>query len=242
MDDLLNNPEELDVAAAPENSQDCTTAEEPQDSQDNTVIDEPEISQDSALIAVDEDSQAVTSITDPEEDELSEESIQKKAKVAKGLGKAAIIITAIKIILCPILSVAAIVFDLVSFFWLMMGGALMLAMAVIAMPVVSLIIIVVGAILVVAAILLELSPIILGIIARVLSSKVQKSVQASEAYSPECQKAASSAKKVSLIGFIISLAAEPIAMIPALLLVSPILFLVLIGVVYLFQMIGLAMA
>ena len=194
------------------------------------------------VTAVPENLRDCISSTDPNEDIRKEKKIKRKARVAKALGITVSAITALRIILCPILCVVVLVFDAIIFFFLMMGGALMLAMATIVLPFLPLIVILLGFVLVVAALLLELTPMILGIVAFILAASAQMNARKHDVNSPECKKATASAKKVSLCGLILSIAAEPVAAIPTLLLSVPFLLVIVIAVVYLLQLLGLAIA
>lgn len=171
-----------------------------------------------------------------------EKKIKARAAAAKVLGITALSITALKVLLCPILAIAVLIFDVAVYFFLMMGGALMLAMTAIVLWFVLPIVILLGLVLIAAIILLELMPVILGIIAALLSSSAKRIARVHEINSPKCKKATSSAKRMSLIGLVVSIVAAPFAAIPTLLLSLPFWFLMIMAVVYLIQLIGLAIA
>ena len=174
----------------------------------------------------------------PDKDIKGEKKIKIKIKVAKVLGIIAAVVTTLKVILCPILSVAILVFDFLAFCYMMLGGALILAMVTIVLPFLPLILIVLGLALAIVALIFELSPIILGIIGSILATDSKKCAQAL----PELQKSASSAKKTSIFGLIFSIVFEPVAVIPALLLSIPFIILLAISALFIAQLFGLAIA
>ena len=178
----------------------------------------------------------------PDPTAKNEKKTKRRAIAATVLGSTAFAITAIKVLLFPILSIAALVFDVAVFLFLMMGGALMLAMITIVMPFLPLIIILLVFVLAIAIVVLELIPITLGIIATVLAASAQKSARKGGVKSPKCKKLTMSAKISSLCGLILSILGEPVALIPIFILCLPFLLLIVIAVVYLFQLLGLAIA
>ena len=174
----------------------------------------------------------------PDKDIKGEKKLKRKIKAAKALGIIATIITTVKVVLCPVLSATILVFDFLAFCYMMLGGALILAMVTIVLPFLPLILIVLGLALAIVALIFELSPIILGIIGAILASSTKKHVQAF----PEYQKSASSAKKTSIFGLIFSIVFEPVAVIPALLLSIPFVILLAISALFIVQLFGLAIA
>ena len=110
----------------------------------------------------------------PDKDIKGEKKIKRKIKAAKALGIIATIITTVKVVLCPVLSATILVFDFLAFCYMMLGGALILAMVTIVLPFLPLILIVLGLALAIVALIFELSPIILGIIGAILASSTKK--------------------------------------------------------------------
>lgn len=224
MNEIINSSEKLEIATEPEAAEEIVPAEETETVQEPAPADE--------LIPAEE----------PDKNTNYEKKIKRRATAAKILGITALSITALKVLLCPILAIATLILDVLVFVFLMMGGALVLAMTALAAPYVLPIAIVVVLLAIALIILIELTPIILGIVSVILASSAKKTLKAHAVDRPECQKATAGAKKLSLIGLIVSIAAEPIAGIPTLLLFLPLLLLMVLAAVWLIQLIGLALA
>ena len=205
MDDLLNNAVEPDVTATPE----TISTEDSEFSQESIPTDEP--------------AQNVE----------CEKKIKRRAKAAKVLGITALSITALKVLLCPILAIAALIFDVLAYFLFMLGGALALAMSIVAYPYVLPIAIIVILIVLAVIILPELIPTVLGIVATILASSAKKIARSHEIDCPKCKRTTTGAKRLSLIGLIVSIAAEPVAAIPAVLISLPFWILLLLPVIWL---------
>lgn len=168
-----------------------------------------------------------------------EKKIKSKAKTAKTLGLIVTIVSAIRAVAGPILAIMLVLFDLLVFAFLMMGGALMLAMSVIVLPFLPLILILLGVVIAVVIVVLEFLPIILGVVSVILSASAKKSIKKHGLeYNADCKKAVSDSKVMSIIGLIVSIVAEPFAILPTLVLSLPVVFFVIIAVVFMLQLLG----
>lgn len=224
MNEIINSSNELEIATEPEAAEEIIPAEETETVQEPVPADE--------LISAEE----------PDKNTKYEKKIKRRATAAKILGITALSITALKVLLCPILAIAVLVLDVLVYFFLMMGGGLVLAMTGIAAPYLLPIAIIVILLAIAVIILLELVPIILGIISFILALSARKLARAHEIDCPKCKKATNGAKILSLIGLIVPIIAEPIAAIPTMLLFLPAGMLLLLAVAWLIQMIGIALA
>ena len=195
-----------------------------------------------ATVAAEQPSISADHINDERDKKAKiEKKINSKAKTARALGLIVTIVSAIRAVAGPILAIMILFFDFLVFAFLMMGGALMLAMSVIVLPFLPLILIALGAVIAVVIVVLEFLPIILGTVSVILSASASKSIKKHGLEdNADCKKSVSGAKALSIVGLIVSIVTEPVAILPTLVLSLPVVFFVIIAVVFMLQLFGIA--
>jgi hypothetical protein len=236
MNDNYNNTKEMEITATAEAEAELVEADAPET---NAAAETDTAAETEAAPITDEETPPCADDASDKKSK-SEKKIRNKTKAAKVLGLIATVVSVVRAVLSPILTSAAVVIDLLVFFFLMMGGALMLAMSTIVLPFLPIILIVLGIALAVAVIAIELSPIIMSIISFVLARSAQKSARANAIDDYDCEKKISGAKRVSVLGLILSILSEPLSAIPLLVLSAPAVLIIIIAVVFILQLFGIA--
>lgn len=182
---------------------------------------------------------------------LSEDPEEKKrignARKANGIRVAATVfgiastaITVIRAMLLPILIILGLIIIFAFWFFAMMGGMIIFAMATIVLPIIIIPVLLVGVLILALIALAELTPIIIGALALILamiSFIFEKKAAGSEICSVKI-------KALSLIfgigGFVLPLLLAPVLLIPTLIMLSPAIFMVIIALVFTVQIFTLA--
>lgn len=181
-----------------------------------------------------------------------EERLRKKKKNAaraKGLSIASLVfgglalgITVIRILLLPLCLIVGLFSAFLVWVYMMMGGALMLAMSALVYPLLLIFIIIAAVVIIGFIALAELVPSIFGILSiilAVIASRVRKKATKS-ARRKKVLKIASFV--LSIAGTFVAVVAEPLLLVPSLLLFSPVLLIFILAMLFILQMFGIAIA
>lgn len=175
-------------------------------------------------------------------DKKAEKKVARLNKTATALGVTSTVITGVRLLLWPLLIILS--FLILPLFWAvgMMGGMFLFVMLALVYPILIIVMLVLLLIVIVTPIV-DCLPIALGLMSLIISlfaKRAETKLYVSGYDKRKIKK--SNSFTWGLVSLISSFVLEPLLIIPTLLLLSPIILLIIIGVVALLQVFGIALA